>query len=44
MLEEIRALKKNETWEIVNFPKGKKPVSFKWIFTNKHKSNGYLKR
>ena len=31
------ALKKNETWELVNLPSGKKPVGCKWVFAVKFK-------
>ena len=37
------ALKKNQTWEIVDLPKGKMP-NRKWIFTVKYKSYGSLER
>lgn len=44
MLEEMGALKNNETWEIVDFPKGKKLVSSNWIFIIKHKATKSLER
>ena len=44
MLEEMRALKKNEIWETVDLSKGRKLVSCKWIFTIKHKVEGSLER
>ena len=43
MNEEMIALKKNQTWEIVDLPKGKMP-NHKWIFTVKYKSYGSLER
>lgn len=33
MKDEISALKKNETWERGNLPKGKKIVGCKWVFS-----------
>ncbi|TXG57200.1 hypothetical protein EZV62_018513 [Acer yangbiense] len=42
--EELRALQKNETWEISELPKGKKLVGCKWIFTVKHKADGTVER
>ena len=33
MREEMGALEKNKTWEIVERPKGKNIVDCKWIFT-----------
>ena len=35
--DEIRALKKNETWELSDLPKRKQPIGYKWIFTVKYK-------
>ncbi|KAA0061369.1 cysteine-rich RLK RECEPTOR-like protein kinase [Cucumis melo var. makuwa] len=34
-MEEMTALKQNETWEIVELPRNKKPVGCKWVFTIK---------
>ena len=44
ILEEINALKKNETWELVELPKGKKTVGCKWVFTIKCKVDGSIER
>ena len=44
MREEMNALEKNKTWEIVERPKGKNIVDCKWIFTLKYKANGFLER
>jgi hypothetical protein len=40
MLEELRALEKNKTWDFVKLPPGKKAVSCKWIFTVKQSPEG----
>ena len=40
VMEEIRALEKNGTWEVMNLPRGKKPVGCKWVFTMKYKADG----
>ena len=42
--EEIRALKKNGTWEVITLPRGKKPMSCKWVFTVKSKTDGTIER
>lgn len=44
MCEEMNALKKNDTWELVELPDGKKPVGCKWVFTVKHKADGSVER
>ena len=35
MEEEIQSLLKNQTWELVEIPKGKKIVDYKWIYKYK---------
>ncbi|KAJ7971595.1 Retrovirus-related Pol polyprotein from transposon TNT 1-94 [Quillaja saponaria] len=42
--EEMHALKKNETWNLVLLPEGKKPVGCKWVFSIKHKVDGTIER
>ena len=42
--DEIRVLKKNGTWKLLDLPKGKQPVGCKWIFTVKYKSDGRVER
>jgi hypothetical protein len=44
MLEEMRALEKNNTWELVDLPPGKQPVGCKWVFTIKHTPEGKVDR
>ena len=44
MREEMSALEKNKTWEIVKRLKGKNIVDCKWIFTSKYKVDGSLER
>ena len=38
------ALQRNETWEFVDLPSGKKLVSCKWVFAVKFKGDGSLER
>ena len=33
VFEEMNALKKNGTWEVVDLPREKKVVGCKWVFT-----------
>ncbi|WVZ66205.1 hypothetical protein U9M48_015462 [Paspalum notatum var. saurae] len=44
MLEELAALEKNKTWDLVPFPKGKKVVGCKWVFTVKQNPDGKVER
>ena len=44
ILEEMRALEKNQTWELIDLPKEKRTVGCKWVFTVKFKSDGPLER
>lgn len=42
--EELHALIRNKTWELVQLPEGKKAVSCKWIFTVKQTLEGKVDR
>ena len=44
MDEEIRAVLKNETFNLASKPKGLDPISYKWIYKLKRKTNGNVKR
>ena len=44
MLEEMRALKKNQTWELVSRPKGVIPVGRRWVFNVKYKVDRTVER
>ncbi|RVW68794.1 Retrovirus-related Pol polyprotein from transposon RE1 [Vitis vinifera] len=44
MNEEMKSLQKNETWELVECPLGKKPVGCRWIYTVKYKADGIIER
>jgi transposase InsO family protein len=44
MVDEMTALQKNSTWEMVELPKDKKTVGCKWVFSVKYKSDGTIDR
>lgn len=44
MIEEIEALKKNDTWELITLPRGKRTVGCRWVYTLKHKADGSIER
>ena len=40
VMEELRTLEKNGTWEVMTLPREKKPVGCKWVFKVKYKADG----
>ena len=44
IIEEMQALKKNGTWEIVELARDKKTVGCKWVFTIKYQADGSIDR
>ena len=44
MDDEMNALTRNGTWEIVTLPKDKKPIGCRWVFTLKYNSDGSVER
>ncbi|XP_019174211.1 PREDICTED: uncharacterized protein LOC109169771 [Ipomoea nil] len=44
MQEEINALQRNNTWEVVDLPPSKKPIGCKWVYKIKHKADGTIER
>jgi hypothetical protein len=44
MNEEMEALQKTSTWELVVLPEGKKAIGCRWVYTVKLKADGSLDR
>ncbi|GJU43423.1 putative RNA-directed DNA polymerase [Tanacetum coccineum] len=44
MNNEIEAFNRNQTWEITDLPKGRRPIGYKWIFKINYKSNREIER
>ena len=44
MVEEMKALQKNSTWEMVELPTRKKTIGCKWVFSVKYKLSGIIDR
>ena len=44
MVEEMDALDKNEAWDIVEFPDGRKYVGRKWLFKKKFNEEGKVEK
>ena len=44
MVEELRALEKTHTWDLVDLPPDKTPIGCKWIYKIKTRSDGSIER
>ena len=44
MVEEMEALDKNEVWDLVELPDGRKPIGSKWAFKKKLNSTGKVEK
>jgi hypothetical protein len=44
MIEELQALEKTHTWDLVNLPRGKFSIGCKWVYKIKIKSDGTIER
>ena len=42
ILKEINSLSANNTWELVDLPKGRKLISSKWVFKKKYRPSGLI--
>lgn len=42
VMEEMRALETNETWELATFPEEHRPMGCKWVFSVEYKSDKTL--
>ena len=42
--EELIAINKNKTWELVDLPEGKNSIGLKWVFKTKYLASGSIKR
>ena len=44
MEEEMRTLTSNETWDLVDAPKGVKPIGCRWVYKVKYNTDGSVNR
>ncbi|KAJ9561025.1 hypothetical protein OSB04_006185 [Centaurea solstitialis] len=44
MNDEMEALYRNGTWELIDLPKNRKPIGSKWVYKIKYKSTGEIER
>jgi hypothetical protein len=44
MDEEIDSIERNNTWDLVNLPKGKKSIGVKWVFKTKLNPEGDIEK
>ena len=43
-MDELKSMRDNDIWDLVELPKGVKSVSYKWIFKTKRDSKGNIER
>lgn len=44
MDEEIDSIKRNETWDLVDLPEGKKSIGVKWVYKTKLNAEGRIEK
>lgn len=44
MIEEMQAIERNSTWELVDAPEGKNVIGLKWVFRTKYNANGSIQK
>ena len=44
MVDEMASLHKNEAWDLVEFPAGRKPIGRKWVFKKKMNVEGKVEK
>jgi len=44
MNEEIRAIERNNMWELTDLPKGARPIGVKWVYKMKINTDGEVER
>jgi hypothetical protein len=44
MIEELQALEKTHTWDLVDLPRGKSVIGCKWVYKIKNKSDGTIEQ
>jgi len=44
MKDEMKSMQDNDVWNLVELPKGMKPIGCKWIFETKKDSKGNVER
>ena len=42
MLEEIKAIEENDTWELIDPPPGCRPIDLKWVYKVKRDKLGAI--
>ncbi len=44
MVDEMASLHKNEAWDLVELPTGRKPIGSKWVFKKKTNAEGKVEK
>lgn len=44
MVDDIKAIEKNETWELVDLPEGNNVIGLKWVYCTKYNPDGSIQK
>ena len=44
MIEEMKCIRKNNTWDLVDLPEGKHAIGLKWVFYTKYNADDSIKK
>jgi hypothetical protein len=44
MNEKIQSIDKNQSWDLVELPKGKDVIGVKWVYKTKYNANGKVEK
>jgi len=44
MNEELMAIQKNQTWDMVTLPEGKNAIGLKWLYRTKYNADGTIQK
>jgi hypothetical protein len=44
MIDELKSIEKNQTWELVKLPNGKKTIDLKWVYKTKLNPDGSISK
>jgi hypothetical protein len=42
MVDELRSIEENKTWDVIDLPAGHRPIGLKWVFKAKKDESGHI--